>query len=109
MPNLVTECDAIEEPMPAYASMIVGSRMAFPLDVLEVVGEAMLFQLLSPEDVLPLDGVASVPHRDDQGFVHHVLDTGSGRVRRDDSQLLDLVGSQAVLDLGQVVLVRLSP
>src|SRR5262245_19694680 len=87
------------------AGLVDGNRVALTLDVLDVLAGSEGLQVLGLDGVGPRDAIASVADGADESLVDEVLDRRTCRVRRDDGELLDLVGRELVGHLFEVALV----
>ena len=91
------------------AGLVDGDGVPLALDVLDVLGRAEVLEVLGLDHVLPGDDVAPLADGVDQRLVDQVLDRGAGGVGGDRRELVDLLGRQLVLDLGEVALVGAEP
>ncbi len=86
------------------AGLVQGDAVAFPLDVLVVVGQAMFFDRFGLQQVLPGDDLPVRLDRLDERLVDHVLDARARGVRAHHRKPLHLLGRHIVADLAQVAL-----
>ena len=90
------------------AGLVDGDGVPLALDVLPVVGQTVLLDVLRRQHVGPGDRVAPFTDRMNQRFVHRFLDRGARRARRDERDVLDIVG-ELMPHPGELALERARP